>query len=255
MATEPIALQLYTVRALIANDYMGTLQKLADGGLQAVEFAGWGTFDAVEMRKNLDRMGLVTAGAHVGFQFWDEAPDKAIADLHALGAEYAAIPWLAPEMRPTTMDQVKFLTDKFAVWADKAKAGGIRLGYHNHDFEFLVVDGKTAYDRIAESTGLDLQLDVYWAEYTGTDALALIRKYAGRMPQLHVKDLATKADGTKRDAPFGEGEIDWDEIIPVAAESGTKWYIIEQDTPDDPLGDSIKGLNNARATLKKLGIL
>lgn len=252
MATEPIALQLYTVRSLAQDDFLGTLRKLADVGFTAVEFAGYWGIPAADLRRELDGMGLKAAGAHVGYKLWDENLEGTIQDLLTLGLEYATIPWLEPAMRPTTAAQVDALATTFGRWQEAAKAAGIRLGYHNHDFEFNVVDGQTIYDRLAGATNLDLQLDVYWAKFIGFDAVPLIQKYSGRMPQMHVKDAAK--DGSGRDAVFGEGAVDWDHVLPAAHAAGTKWYILEQDTPDDPIANCATGLVNLRAKLKELGI-
>jgi sugar phosphate isomerase/epimerase len=252
VATEPVALELYTVRALTKEDFLGTLKKLAEGGCTAVEFAGYGGISAKSMKSELDALGITAAGSHVGYKLWDEDLNGTIKDLLLLDLQYATIPWLEPAMRPTTADDVKALAKTFSVWQKACKTAGIRLGYHNHEFEFNKVDGVTIYDMLAESTDLDLQLDVYWAKFIGFDAVPLIEKYAGRMPQIHVKDYAK--DGTGADAVFGEGAVDWDRVLPAAHKSGTKWYIAEQDTPTDPLADSIRGLKNLRAKLAELDI-
>jgi sugar phosphate isomerase/epimerase len=235
------------------DDFVGTLRKLAEIGYTAVEFAGYGGISAPELRRELDTLGVTTAGSHVGYKLWDENLQGTIDDLKTLGADYATIPWLEPAMRPTTRDQVKALAETFSRWGEAARAAGIRLGYHNHDFEFQKVeDGALIYDVLAEMTDLDLQLDVYWAQVVGIDAIGLIEKYAGRMPQLHVKDVAK--DGSGADAVFGEGAVDWDRVLPAAAKSGTAWYIVEQDTPGDVLDDVAASLRNLRAKLSQLGI-
>lgn len=253
MATEPIALQLYTVREEAKNDFLGTLRSLAEAGFTAVEFAGYWGVAAPELRRELDSLGLTAAGAHVGYAHWDENLEGTIRDLVTLGASHATIPWLEPAMRPTTVDHVKALAQTFNRWDDAARRAGVRLGYHNHDFEFrLLDDGRTVYDVLAAETDLDLQLDVYWAERVGFDAVPLIERYAGRMPQLHVKDMAT--DGSGADAVFGEGAVDWDRVLPAAHAAGTRWYILEQDTPREAIADSARGLSNLRAKLTGLGI-
>ncbi|MCC6790699.1 MAG: TIM barrel protein, partial [Thermomicrobiales bacterium] len=151
--TEPIALQLYTVREEAKSDFLGTLVKLAEAGFTAVEFAGYWGVAAPDLRKELDALGLKAAGAHVGYKLWDENLQGTIDDLLTLGITHATIPWLEPAMRPTTADQVKALAATFNAWGEAAKAAGIRLGYHNHDFEFNTVeDGRTVYDVLAAET-------------------------------------------------------------------------------------------------------
>jgi sugar phosphate isomerase/epimerase len=251
VAAEPIALQFYTVRSLAQDDFLGTLRKVAEIGYPAIEFAGYGGLTAAALRAEMDALGMRTAGAHVGYKLWDEQLEQTIADLQALGARYAAVPWLEPAMRPTTRDQVKALAETFQRWAEAAKAAGIRLGYHNHDFEFVKVDGEYVFDLLAGATALDMELDVYWAQRAGADPLAIVNRYPRRIPQLHVKDLA--ASGT-RDAPFGDGIVDWDRLLSAAAANGTEWYIVEQDTPDDVLADIATSLHNLRAKLGELNL-
>jgi sugar phosphate isomerase/epimerase len=251
VANEPIAVQLYTLREMAKDDFVGTLRNVAEIGYPAVEFAGYGGLTAKALRAELDALGLKTAGSHVGYQFWNEHLDQALEDLQTLGTTYAAVPWLAPEMRPTTLDQVKVLAENFTEWHAAAKAAGIRLGYHNHDFEFQKIDGQYIFDILAASAPVDMQLDAYWAQRAGADPLAIIEQYPNRIAQLHVKDLA--ASGT-RDAVFGTGVIDWDRVLPAAAKNGTKWYIVEMDTPDDPLADVATSFTNLQSKLASLGI-
>ncbi len=124
--TEPIALQLYTVREQTAADFMGTLRTLAERGYQAVEFAGYGGIPATRLRQELDAFGLKAAGSHVGYKLWDEQLDGTIKDLLTLGCEYAVVPWLEPAMRPTTAAHVSALAEKLTTWGSACRAAGIR---------------------------------------------------------------------------------------------------------------------------------
>lgn len=151
-----------------------------------------------------------------------------------------------------TADAARALAETLNAWGEATRAAGIRLGYHNHDFEFARVGDSTVYDLLAERTDpglVDLQLDVYWAQVVGGDPAELISRYPNRMPLLHVKDVA--ADN-KTDAPFGEGIVDWARVLSVARKNGTRWWIVEQDTPADPIADVTRSLNNLKAALARL---
>ncbi|MGI8477479.1 MAG: sugar phosphate isomerase/epimerase family protein [Thermomicrobiales bacterium] len=252
MAAEPIALQLYTVRDLAKADFLGTLQKLADAGYTAVEFAGYWGAPAKELRTALDGMGIRGMGAHTAYALFDTEMERTLETLNVIGCEYATVPWLEPAQRPTTADAARALAETLNAWGEATRAAGIRLGYHNHDFEFARVGDSTVYDLLAERTDpglVDLQLDVYWAQVVGGDPAELISRYPNRMPLLHVKDVA--ADN-KTDAPFGEGIVDWARVLSVARKNGTRWWIVEQDTPADPIADVTRSLNNLKAALARL---
>jgi sugar phosphate isomerase/epimerase len=115
-----------------------------------------------------------------------------------------------------------------------AAAAGLRILYHNHAFEFETkVDGMYGLDYILSTipdTDIGVELDTYWVQTGGEDPVAYIRKYAGRLPLLHIKDRTAPPDD--EDCPFaevGHGILDWDGIFDAAQAAGVEWYIVEQD--------------------------
>jgi sugar phosphate isomerase/epimerase len=113
------------------------------------------------------------------------------------------------------------------------KAQGLRLGYHNHNIEFVRDKGKLALEAIYEGTdpGLLLaELDTYWIQAGGGDPVQWIRRLKGRLPILHCKDYAMLDNGP-RFAEVGSGNLDWDGILEAAEEAGVEWYVVEQDLP------------------------
>lgn len=248
-----IAIQLYTLRALGAEDFPGMLRQVAEAGYKAVEFAGYGGMAAGDLKRTMDDLGLSTVSAHVAIDRFENEIDTVIGELNTLGAQFAVVPWLKPEARPTTKDDALALAAKLNGYAEKCKTGGLRFGYHNHDFELKKVDGdKTILDLIAETTDpnlVNIQLDIYWAEYAGGDAVAMTKHFAGRLPMIHAKDLASRESGN--DAVVGEGIIDFPAVIAAARASGTEWFIVEQDNPnpDNPVGDVKRSLENLQKLL------
>ena len=74
------------------------------------------------------------------------------------------------------------------------------------------------------------EIDTYWVKTGGEDPVAYIRKYAGRVPFLHIKDRApVPADAACPFAEIGQGILDWDAIFAAAQQAGVNWYIVEQD--------------------------
>lgn len=248
-AQNQIALQLYTVREESARDFLGTLRKVADVGYQAVELAGFHDVPVAELRSKLDEYGLRAIAAHVRLDAWTTDPAQAIAELQTLGCEYAVVPWLAPELRSDPA-VTRDLAASFNTWGALARDAGLGFAYHNHDFEFAPMDGGTMMEVLTTDTDpalVGLELDVYWAQFAGYDAVELLQQYAGRVPLLHVKEMGGGPD--RADAPFGEGIIAWEPIFAAAAAAGTRWYIVEQDTPQDALADVAVSLRNLERAL------
>ncbi|MDH3222835.1 MAG: TIM barrel protein, partial [Gemmatimonadota bacterium] len=110
----------------------------------------------------------------------------------------------------------------------------VRVGYHNHAFEFEPLEGTTGFDILASELDpdvADLEIDLHWARVGGADPLALFREYPGRFRLCHVKDL----DRQGGMADVGAGVIDWAAIFAAAEEAGLEHAFVEHDQPDDPL--------------------
>jgi sugar phosphate isomerase/epimerase len=242
---NPIAIQLYTVREPARADFAGTLRQLAAGGARAVEFAGYGGMAIPELRALLDELDLRVAGAHIPLALWEERRDEALADLVALGGEYAAVPWV-PEERRGDVRAARALAAALNRYAEASRAAGLGFAYHHHDFEFNPLpegDGSTFFDILVNETDpslVGLEIDVYWAAYAGLDPVRLIEELQGRVPLVHLKDMDASPERGIR--PAGDGILRWNEILPAAA--GARWWIIEQDNPTDPVADALRAVHN-----------
>jgi len=63
---------------------------------------------------------------------------------------------------------------------------------------------------------------------------AYIRKFKGRCPTVHAKDLKKDFKGQKVIfAPLGKGILNWQDIFAAGREAGIEWYIYEQDQCDE----------------------
>ena len=136
----------------------------------------------------------------------------------------------------------------------KFAEAGLTFGYHNHNFEFQKFGNRTALEIILEESdpkAVQLEIDVYWIQAGGADPAAWIKKANGRIDLIHVKDMAIEGR-EQRFAEVGEGNMNWEAILEAGRESGTRWYIVEQDRcyDRDPF-DSLKiSFNN----LKGMGL-
>ena len=240
-ASSPIGLQLYTLRNEISKDLLGTLKKVAAIGYKEVELYGYsdGKFfgkTPKEFKKILGDLGLNPVSGHYGAGVENKTAkgtlsnswQKAVDDAAELGQKYVNCAYLTESERKT-IDQYKSYVDLFNKSGEVAKKAGLQFGYHNHDFEFKKIGGELPYDYIAGKTDpklVKLELDLYWAVKAGIDPVALFKKYPGRFPLWHVKDI-DKKDGSF--AEVGTGSIDFKKIFDNRKLAGMTHFFVEQD--------------------------
>ncbi len=229
----PIGLELYSVRDELKKDELGTVRAVAKIGYQDVEFYApyydWTPDHAKEVRKLLDDLGIKCYSTHNGPQSFSADGIQRAIDLNSvIGSRYIV---LASAGRVKDLDGWKKVADMLNTGAEKMKSAGIKPGYHNHQLEFTVVDGKRPMEVLAQNTNKDvmLQLDVGHAIETGADPVAWINQNPGRIRSLHLKDWSPDPDkGLK--VLFGEGAAPWKQIFAAAEKTGgAEFYLIEQE--------------------------
>ncbi len=244
MNTMSIALQLYTVRDKTVGDFTGTVREVAALGYQGVEFAGYGSLTAQEMKALLTETGLRAVSTHVALHALEQDLAKEITYCQNIGCSFLVLPWLAPELR--TVESFRQLAPRLNVFGRQCQEAGIMFGYHNHDFEFVQHDGTTFMAMLLANTDsalVKLELDVYWAAYAGVDPSTFLQQHAGRIPLVHLKDMTPE----RAFAEVGDGTLDIAHIIDVAQASGTQEFIVENDAPALPSLESAKrSLENIR---------
>jgi sugar phosphate isomerase/epimerase len=236
MRHDQIALQLWTVRDLLAADLAGTLHAVAAAGYHSVELAGLPDLAPGELARLLDEAGLRAVASHEGIAGLRQDPAAVAERLAAVGCSRVIVPWMPEEERRTVADVRRFAADIGSLVPFFAERG-MRVGYHNHWFEFEPLDGTTVWDVLLDELpeAVELELDVYWAAVGGRDPVTEIRAIADRVRLLHMKDRAPGLE--PRDAPAGEGTLPFPAIVEAARTAGVEWYIVEQDVPADPLAD------------------
>ena len=233
-STQLIGIQLYTLRNEIKNDVSVPISKLADIGYNSVEVFGYGKgkffgLSPAEFAAIFQKYNLKTPSGHYSvpnFLMKGDEDDlkKAIEDSAALKHEFFTIPYLTDKMR-TSLDDYKGLAAKLNKAGELVKSAGMRLAYHNHDFEFK--------DWGSGQTGMD----IYWTTKAGADPIALIKANKGRIKMWHLKDM----DNTpaKSFTEVGSGVIQYKEIFKYQKESGMEFFFVEQDIVKIPIYDSI----------------
>jgi len=247
--SKSLAVQLYTVREAVAKNLEGALEQLAGLGYKSIELYGYnGTFfgkSLSEFKTILANTGIKVLSSHhtTGIATKSKGTisdgwDKAIEDIHALGAEYMVCAFLMPNER--TPEIYKSLPAMFEKAATATKAAGIQFAYHNHDFEFEKLDDTLVYDFLIKNTSPDLvkmEMDLYWISKAGYDPVQYFEKYPGRFHMWHVKDMEA---GTKAITEVGNGTIDFDRIFAARKKAGLKYWFVEQDTSKIDKFESLK---------------
>jgi sugar phosphate isomerase/epimerase len=248
----PVALQLYSVRDVLASDFEGTLEKVAEMGYAGVEFCNLYGHKPQDVAALLDRLRLGRAGYHWGFKADDplgRVPEM-IEVCGALELRWVTAPSLPKECRGSAAAYEKGAKALSRIGAALAEAG-IRYGYHNHAAEFEPLDGgRRGMDILIEKTDpkvVDLQFDVYWVAVGGEDPAAYIRKYADRVQLVHIKDGKLKP--TVEHTVVGDGDVDLGAVVEASRAAGAHWLIVEVETANPEagsLGDAAKSLSFLR---------
>lgn len=235
----PIGLQLYTVRDELARDTDAALAQVASIGYKHVELAGLHGKTPAEFRELLDKHGLAAVSSHEPIDDVQAAIDRA----KILGHQFVVCPYLDESQRQSYTPLAARLLDAAA----KLKEHGLTVCYHNHDFEWLPADGgKRGIDILFDGTDLNSELDVYWVAKAGDKPVDWINKLAGRLPLLHMKDMADSPD--QGFAEVGTGIIDFNAILEAAKSAGVKHLIVEQDS-----NWKVSPMESARVGLENLG--
>jgi sugar phosphate isomerase/epimerase len=255
-AKKEIYLQLYSVRDDIRADYAGTIAKVAEMGYTGVETAGYadGKFyglSPADFKKSIEEVGMEVLASHTSRPLadslaatnWDEVWmwwDTAIQAHKEAGMKYIVIPWMTT---PATLADLQVYCDYYNQIGEKCNAAGLRLGYHNHSFEFKDIEGQLMYDYMLNNTDpskVFFQMDVYWLGEGGKNPVDYFNTYPGRFELLHIKD----------ELELGKsGKVDFESIYKNAATAGAKYMIVEVErytgTPFEGVKESYDFLNDA----------
>ena len=226
MMTTPIALQLYTIRDLLAEEFEGTVRKIADMGYVGVETANLFGGSPASAAKLFRELGLTVMGAHSPLPLGDEK--QAVLDtLGALDCKRLIVAWQPPE-KYKSLDGIKSICDTLNEGAAVARANGLRLGYHNHWFEYQLVENRIPVDVMLEHLYLDVffEVDIYWVQTAGQDPAEVVHRLGSRAPILHVKDGPCQMEVPQ--TALGEGVVDIPSVVAAGAGS-TEWLVVELD--------------------------
>jgi len=253
MKLSQVAIQLYTLREFCKTEqeYADTLKRVRQIGYQAIQISGVGPIPAERLRQIADDEGLAIAATHEPTPALLEQPEAIIERLNVLGTKYTAFGSTGMKDLADICAVREFLR-KAEASAEKFAAAGKVLAYHNHAIEFYHYEPrKTVFQMIFEETKhLQAELDTFWVQAGGANPEAEIRKLAGRLPLLHIKDFGVTSTGERYFAEIGYGNLDFAALIAAGEAAGCEWFIVEQDRcPGDPFESIAKSFNYIKENL------
>jgi sugar phosphate isomerase/epimerase len=259
MQKKSFATQIWPFREDFGADMPGTLEHIAQLGFEGVELCRWfnwtDMFDkwaAEDIHTVCQRVGLKVVSSHVSFPtIFEENLNELIQFCKTVGMNYAIVA-AVPEEQANSRQAVMGVAEIFNTAADALKAEEIRVGYHNHGFDFkpLPEDGSLPWELFFDNTNSEvvMQVDIGNALKGGADPIHYLKKYPGRAWLVHLKEYS--ADHPP--AAIGDGEVNWMDVIKVCEElHQPEWYIIEQEEKEyDPWESAKRSL----AYLRELGL-
>ncbi len=252
-----LGLQLYTVRDEVTKDLEKTIAQVAAAGYTHIELYGYEyktrTFfgrSPWQFSELLKKNNLKTPSGHYGIADFLYEPNykwdswhHLIDDAHAMGHQYIVIPHIDDKHR--SADDYKRIAERLNKGGEISKEAGLITGYHNHDFEFADLDGGTPYEFMLKHTDprfVKFEMDLYWMKYAGQDPIEWFKKYPGRFPMWHLKDMEEHTDGKEKGqtCEVGSGIIDWKAIFAQQNLAGLDYAFVEQEQYRRPVFDCIK---------------
>ncbi|MEF2277214.1 sugar phosphate isomerase/epimerase [Deinococcus sp. YIM 134068] len=236
-----LSVQLYTFRDAAQADPTATVARVAEIGFKYVEPFGIGSSGqtpaarmatATTLRRDLDDHGVQLSSVHAAAPYGPQS-EAILDELELIGANLAVVSWPG-EVHGFERDVLSTLdgTQRFAEAmneaARNAAARNIRLGYHNHWWEWNTLEnGRAAYDTLLEllDPQVFLEVDAYWARTAGQDPAEVLGRLGDRVLALHVKDGPATPEADQ--VPLGGGVVDYRAALLAAPTA--KWHVLEMD--------------------------
>jgi sugar phosphate isomerase/epimerase len=234
---DEIGLQVYTIRNALKNDWESTLRQVAAIGYNTLEMGDYYGESVASFKQFLKEINLkvLSGGGNTGEL--RNGADAVIQKSLEMGKEYVVCfwPWSdSPEGK--TLDDWKRLAADLNTIGEKVKKAGLTFAYHNHNLEFKLTDGIIPYDILLDNTDpalVYMEIDLYWIIKGGQMPIPYLKKYPGRFPLWHVKDMDNTPE--RGFACVGEGIINFPEIFNYAETAGLKHIFVEEDEPKDEM--------------------
>lgn len=235
--TAPIALQLYSLREKLSQDFEGTVRRVATMGYAGVEPFGHPA-NVQEAAALFKELGLAVPSAHMPIPL-GENQDRTLEIVEAYGLTRVILPGLD---RWDTVDAVKASCERYNEAYAFCAAHGLHFGVHTHWWEFLPLDehGTAGFDVLMQELdpNVFVEVDVYWVQVGGRDPARVVAELGARAPLLHIKDGPAGSHEAAMVA-VGDGQVDIPGIIKAGADH-TAWLVVELDRCDTDMTAAVE---------------
>jgi sugar phosphate isomerase/epimerase len=236
MSRYSISFQLYSSRlSPPIEDHLPYLAKIGYDSLE-LWLPAYETKTA-EFRRHMNGAGLSCSGIHMPLTGLINEPKKFFDYAHALGTTTLIPPYIPLAERSVTVDGWRRVGESLRIGAEAAKKEGLKVAWHNHDFEYHRLEDRSRPIDIlldAAGPGVDFEIDIGWVTRGWADPAIELEKYADRITTIQLKDTAPA--GTDLDegwTPTGDGIIDWKTLYPLFHKTRASVLVVEHDNPTD----------------------
>ena len=246
--SKPVALQLYTLREMLKQDFESTVRRVATAGYSGVEPYGGMPGGLKETANLFAELELDVCGSHIGFP--DDANKDAMLEVaDTFGLNRVAVAFL-PQSEFETLDAVQRTCERINSASEFAQANGLQLGYHNHWWEFKLLNGQPTLDVMLHELdeAVFLEIDTYWVQIGGLDAVDVLKQAGSRAPLIHLKDGTLDPDDAQ--TAVGSGKMDVPAIVAATAETA-EWHVVELDNYD---GEMMQAVQDSYTYLTENGL-
>lgn len=226
---QNLGVQLYTFRKEMEEDPLGTLKQIAGIGIKKIETARsrkghYYGLRPEEMKTACEDLGMKLVSGHIHLDNqWEQTMEEALA----AGQEYLICSTMPTEGQ--TAENYKKVAEAFNTAGADCKKRGLKFGYHNHGYEFESDEGEVLFDLLLKNTDpglVHMELDLGWVIVGGKDPLDYFKRFPGRFPLWHLKDMDMVE---KQSTEFGTGGLDIAAMMAHQKASGVKHIFIEQE--------------------------
>jgi sugar phosphate isomerase/epimerase len=190
--------------------------------------------------------GLKATSMGAGWEQLSQSVNQAIDNAGAIGAGYVTCSQI-PRKKQLTFEDTTRAADNLNRWGADLASSKLQLCYHIHGYEFVAGpdggQGGTLFDTLAkrmDTKVANFEMDVFWVIFGNRDPVKLLKRYSGRFPLMHVKDIRkgearTFNPGTVEEeasVPLGTGEVHWPPLLDAARKHGVRHYYLEEEHPN-----------------------
>ena len=228
-----LSVQIYSLRN--AGDLNTQLALAKAAGFEWIESVSTHGLTPAKFAQTLAEHGLKLSSMHAGLELLETQPGHVVEACQATGCPLVVMPWLPRGELSATGAGWAAMGRRLGGIAEGLTKHGLRMAYHNHDFEFFAYDGRMAIDWLFGAVPAELlgwEADLGWVRRAGQDPLHWVEHFADRLVAVHVKDIAP--DGPRRGedgwCALGQGIVGWEVLLPKLRER-CDLFVFEHDNP------------------------